>query len=140
MSEAGECSTQKRSCRLGWVQAMGPAAERGGLRHVIGIFDRGCRFFPGAVLLKTSPQCLTASQQTVMRIREREGWKKRKRLPAIAAVSATDLDPVVMLIVRLLAATSVANDRIALANRTSPQNNGGALCSTIRFELVQRGR
>ena len=39
---------------------------------------------------------------------------------------------------RLLAAASVADDRIALTNRASPQDDLGAARSPIRFELVQR--
>jgi hypothetical protein len=44
-----------------------------------------------------------------------------------------------MLIVRLLAAASMANDRIALTNRASPQDDFGAVRRPIRFKLVRRG-
>jgi hypothetical protein len=46
----------------------------------------------------------------------------------------------VILIVRLLAAASVADDRIAFASGTSPQNNLGTARGPIRFELVRWGR
>jgi hypothetical protein len=56
------------------------------------------------------------------------------------AVTATDWDPVVMLIVRLLAASSVTGDRIALTNGTSSQDDVGALFGPIRIELVRGDR
>jgi len=56
------------------------------------------------------------------------------------AVTATDGDPVVMLIVRLLAASSVTGDRIALTNGTSSQDDVGALFGPIRIELVRGDR
>jgi hypothetical protein len=43
-----------------------------------------------------------------------------------------------MRIVRLLAAASVTDDRIALTNRASPQNGLGTACGPIGFELVRR--
>ncbi len=43
-----------------------------------------------------------------------------------------------MLIVRLLAAASVTDDRIAFTNGALPQNNLGTACSPIGFELVRR--
>jgi len=53
-------------------------------------------------------------------------------------VSATGLDAVVMLIVSLLAAVSVTNDRIAFTNGALPQDDVGALCSPIGLELGRR--
>ena len=43
-----------------------------------------------------------------------------------------------MFIMRLLATTSVADDRITFTSGTSPQNNLGATRGPIRFELVRR--
>jgi hypothetical protein len=43
-----------------------------------------------------------------------------------------------MLIVRLLAATTVTDDRIALANRASPQDDLVAVRSPVGFQLVRR--
>ena len=54
------------------------------------------------------------------------------------AATAPDPDPVVMLIVRLLAAASVADDRIAFTNGASPQDDLVAACRPIGFELVRR--
>jgi hypothetical protein len=45
-----------------------------------------------------------------------------------------------MLIVRLLAAASVADDRIVFASGASPQNDLGTARGPIRFELVRWGR
>jgi hypothetical protein len=41
-----------------------------------------------------------------------------------------------MLIVRLLAPPTVANDRIAFTNRASPQHDVLSVASPIGFELV----
>jgi hypothetical protein len=72
------------------------------------------------VLHKASPQCMTARQQTVVRVRERKQREKSEGLPAPGTATATDADPVVLLIVCLLAAASVADDRIAFASGASP--------------------
>jgi hypothetical protein len=45
-----------------------------------------------------------------------------------------------MFIVGLLAAATVADDRIAFTNRASPQHDLVAVSSPVGFELVQRGR
>jgi hypothetical protein len=45
-----------------------------------------------------------------------------------------------MLIVRLLAAVSVADDRIVFASGASPQNDLGTARGPIRFDLVRWGR
>jgi hypothetical protein len=45
-----------------------------------------------------------------------------------------------MFIVRLLAATTVADDGIAFTSRASPQHDVLAVASPVGFELVRRGR
>jgi hypothetical protein len=45
-----------------------------------------------------------------------------------------------MLIVRLLAAATVTDDRITFAKRASPQHDVLAVASPVGFELVRRGR
>jgi hypothetical protein len=45
-----------------------------------------------------------------------------------------------MFIVRLLAPPTVTDDRIAFANRASPQDDFVAVSSPVGFELVRRGR
>jgi hypothetical protein len=138
MSDAGEGLTQKGSRWLGGIQAMGPATERGGIGHLIGVFERRPRLFPAAVLLHAPPAGLTTSQQTVARVRERKPRQECEGFSTTGAATATDANPVVILIVRLLAAASVTDDRIAFTNGASPQNNLGTACSPIGFELVRR--
>jgi hypothetical protein len=46
-----------------------------------------------------------------MRVRERKQWEEGEGLPASGAATATDPNPIVMLIVRLLAAASMADDQ-----------------------------
>ena len=138
MNEAGERLTEKGKSRLGAVQAARPAAERGGIGHPIMIFERRRRLFPGTMLHKAPPQCLTANQQTVMGVRERKQRKKGEGLRAPGAAAAADPDPVVVFIVRLLAAASMADDRIAFTNGAAPQDDFGTARSPIGFELVRR--
>ena len=138
MSDACECLAEKGKSWLGAVQSVGPATERGGIGHPIRIFERRRRLFPGAVFHKAPSQCLTARQQTVVGVRERKQWKKGEGLPATGAATPTNPDPVVMLVVRLLAAAPMADDQIASTNRASSQDDIGAARCPIRFELVWR--
>jgi hypothetical protein len=73
-----------------------------------------------------------------MGVRERKQWKKSEGLPATSAATPTNPDPVVMLVVRLLAAASMADDGIAFASRAPPQDDIGTIRRPIRFELVRR--
>ena len=72
VSHVGERLAEKGKSRLREVQAVGPAAKGGRIGHAIRIFERRRGLFPGAVLHKAPPQCLTARQQAVMRVRERK--------------------------------------------------------------------
>lgn len=140
MSEVGESLVQEGSCQLRHVQAVSPASESGGIGDAIWVFERGRRLFPGAVLLKAPPQGLGASQQAVVGVRKRKRWQEGEGLPATGATTATDPDPIVMFVVRLLVAASMADDRIAFTLGTSPQDDLAAAFSPISLELVQRGR
>ncbi len=60
---------------------------------------------------------MTARQQAVMRVRERKQREESEGLPATRAATATDRNPIMMLVVRLLAAAPVADDRIAFTSR-----------------------
>ena len=83
-------------------------------------------------------QSLTVRQQTVVGVRERRQRKKGEGLPATGAATPTNPDPVVMLVVGLLAAAPMADGQISSTNRTSSQDNIGADRCPIRFELVRR--
>jgi hypothetical protein len=139
VSHAGERLVEKGKCRLGAIHAVGPAAERGRIGHTVRVFERRWCLFPGAVLHEAPPQCLTARQQTEVRVRGRKQRQEGEGSLATGAAAATNVNPIVMLIMRLLAAASVADDRINFTCRTSSQNNLGAARSPIRFELVRRG-
>jgi hypothetical protein len=92
------------------------------------------------MLHKVSPERLSASQQAVVGVGKREQGKQGEGLPTNLAKAASDPNPVVMFIVRLLAAATVTDDGIAFANRASPQHHLLAITSPIGFELVRRGR
>jgi hypothetical protein len=72
-------------------------------------------------------------------VRERNPRQEGEGLPAIVAKAAPDSNPVVMLIVRLLATATMTDDGIAFAKWAAPQDNLLAVVSPIGFELVQRG-
>jgi hypothetical protein len=59
MNEAGERFAEKGKGWLGGVQAVRPATERRGIRHAIRVFECRRRLFPGTMLHKAPPQCLT---------------------------------------------------------------------------------
>ena len=138
VSHAVERLVDKRKGWLGVVQPVSPAAECGGIGHAIRILERRHRLFPGGVLHKAPPQCLTARQQTVVRVRERKQREKSEGLPATGAAAATDANPVVMLIVGLLAAASVADDRITFTNGAAPQDDLVTVSGPIVFDLVRQ--
>jgi len=75
-----------------------------------------------------------------MGVRQRERGKQGEGLSTTLANAAPNPNPVVMFIVRLLAPTTVTDDGIAFANRTSPQQDVLAVASPIGFDLVWRGR
>ena len=83
---------------------------------------------------------LSAALVAVVTIRRRPYRKNGEGLLARRAPAAPHPDPVVLVVVSLLAASSVANDRVAAAERTVPRQlrqtdpgyPGSALSSTIR--------
>ena len=99
------------------VQIPKPAAERGRVGHAIGILHRRCRRFPRTVLDKVAPQRFTAGDQAVMRIRERKPRQEGNRFAARSADTSPDFDPVVVFIMSLFAAATMANDRVQQTNR-----------------------
>ncbi len=138
LSHAGKRLAEKGKGRLGAVQAVGPAAKCGRIGHTVRVFERRCGLFPGAVLYKVPLQCLRARQHTVVRVRERKQREEGEGFLATWTATAMNANPIVMLIMRLLPAASVTDDRINSTHRASPQNNLGAARGPIRFELVRR--
>jgi hypothetical protein len=69
------------------------------------------------VLRKVLPQCLAARKQTEMRVGKREHRKESKGGPAIGAAAAMDPNPVMVLVVSLLAAAAMTDNRISFTNR-----------------------
>ena len=81
MSDAGERLAEKGKGRLGAVQSVGPAAERGRIGHAIRVFERRHRLLPRTMLHKAPPQSLTARQQTVVGVRRESSGRKVKVFP-----------------------------------------------------------
>ena len=117
---------------------LGPATERRRIGRPIGVLERRRRLFPRVVLHKAPPQCLTANPQAVLSVRKRKQRQEGEGLSATVAATAPDLDPIMVLIVRLFAAVSMADDRITFTSGASPQDDFGAARGPIRFKLVRR--
>lgn len=114
---------QKRKRRPGRIQALEPAAQRGGIGHAIGIFDGGRRVFPRTAFHEIAPQRLAAGDKAVVAVGRREGRQEGERLPAAAAKAAPNRNPIVMFVVSLFAAAAMADDRVLEANRASAKND-----------------
>jgi hypothetical protein len=139
VSNASKRLAEKGQHKLRAVHPVRPTTECGRIGYAIRVLKHRRRFFPGAVFYKSAPQRITTRQQAVVRIGERKQWQKSEGLPATGAATATDPNPIMMLIVRLLAAASVADDRLSLTYRTSPQDLVAVLVP-LSFKLVRRRR
>jgi hypothetical protein len=139
VSNASKRLAEKGQHKLRAVHAVRPTTECGRIGYAIRILKHRRRFFPGAVFYKSAPQRITTRQQAVMRIREREQWQESEGLSTHRAATAMDRNPIMMLIVRLLAAASVADDRLPFTCRASPQDLV-AVSGPISFKLVRRRR
>ena len=111
--------TQK--AKWGWrgIQLANPAAEGGRGSHSVGIFQHRSRRFPATPFDKASPQGLTAGEQTVVGVRKRAGRKEGEGRPAELADAPANANPVVVLVMRLFAPSSVADDGILQATRAA---------------------
>src|SRR5215813_1823123 len=69
---------QRRKCGARRIQAAAPAAESGRIREAIRILQGRCGAFPSTMFHKTSPQYLTACDQTVVGVRQGESGGKVK--------------------------------------------------------------
>jgi len=127
----------------GWVrgiQAAKPPAECGGIGHAIGIFDSGCRGFPGTAFQEATLQRLAAGDQAVVSVRRREQGQKGERLPTQVANTAPNSDPIVVFVMSLLVPAAVTDDGILGTNGAAAKDDFGACLGPIGFEVVSRGR
>ena len=86
------------------------------------------------------PQRLAAGDETVMAVRRREGRQEGERLAAAVAEAAANPDPIVVFVMRLLAAAAVADDGVLRTDRAAAQDDLCASLAPIVFEVVLRGR
>ena len=75
-----------------------------------------------------------------MGVRKRKQRQESEGLSAIRAATATDLNPVMILIMRLLAAAAVADNRTLITNGAVRQADLVAVSGPVAFQLVRRGR
>ena len=109
------CASRER--RLREIQTAKPAEEGKSIRDTIGIFDRRRHIFPRTVFGEIALQCLTTRNKAAKRIRQREARRQREYRAAEISDPATNLDPVVVLIVSLFTPPVMPNNRIPRANR-----------------------
>src|SRR4051812_19770871 len=99
-------------------QLPGPTAHRGRVRQSVWFFGSWNRFFPVTYFVQRFPGLLSA-MQAVVRVRRRPGGQNGESLPARPAPSTTNPDPIMLLIVRLLAPSAVTDNRLTAAYRTT---------------------
>ncbi len=138
MSDVGDDLATKGRLWLGEIGTARPAANRGRIRQTIGIPKLRQRLLPRTLLCDALSQCLTAGQQAVLSVRKREQRKESERLTAPSAAAPSNPDPIVMLVVRLLAATPVVNDRIPFADRASAYDDLVRTFRPLGGKLIQR--
>lgn len=115
---------------------MKPAAECGGVWHTIGVFQSGSGIFPAAVFDKIAPQRLTASNQAVMCVRQREHGQEGDRDPAATALAASNCNPVMVFVVSLFSSQTMAHDRILQANWAKTNDSIGVMIGPIGWRLA----
>src|SRR5260370_36569903 len=107
-----EHGAQKGKGRPRRIQLVEPAAQGGGVGDAIGIFERRRGIFPRAPLHKAPPQRLAARYQTVVGVRQGGSGQKAKDYTAQRTETAAVADPIVTLIMGLLASPAMTDDRI----------------------------
>jgi hypothetical protein len=127
---------QTRKRRLRRVQATEPSAQRRGIGHAIGIFDRRRRGFPTTALYEIAAQRLAACDQAVMAVGRREWRQEGKRLSASVAETAANPDPIMVFIMSLFASATVADDGILPTNRAPAQDDFRARFGPFDFEIA----
>ncbi len=131
--------SQTRKRRLRRVQPTEPSAQRGGIGHAIGIFDRRRRGFPTTALYEIAAQRQAPCDQAVMAVGRREWRQEGKRLSASVADTAANPDPIMVFIMSLFASATVTDDGILLTNRAPAQNDTRTRLGPIGFEVALGG-
>jgi hypothetical protein len=138
MSNPGYRLVEKGNSRLGVVQANRPAPDSGGIGQAIGVFKLRHCLFARTLFHYALEKCLAASEQAVVRVRERKHRQEGKGRLALGAAATTNLDPVVILVMSLLATAPVAVDRIAVTNRTMAYDSRVAVFGPVGGKFRQR--
>src|SRR5437667_9781205 len=74
-----------------------------------------------------------------MSVCQRENRQEGKGLATSVTEAASDANPIVMFIVRLLAAATMPDYRLAFTNRALTQNDVGASCGPVGSQVVLVG-
>ena len=101
-------------------QSSGPSAHSGRVRQPVWLFSVGNRFFPVACFVQQFPGLLSATK-TVVSVRRRPYRQNREGLPTRPTPPAANPDPIMLLVVRLLAPSAMTDDGLVAAHRALPR-------------------
>jgi hypothetical protein len=104
------------------VQTTEPTAESGRVGDAIWIFEGRCCAFQGPVLQEIPSQGLATGDQAVMGIRQGEHGKAGEGQMAGPTHASANLDPIVSLVMSLLAPPAVRSNGIAQTSRTTARD------------------
>jgi hypothetical protein len=94
------------------IQVVEPAPQGGGVGNAIRVFERRRGIFPRAPLHKAPAQRLAAGDQTIVCVRQGESGQEAKDYTAQRTETAPVADPIVTLIMGLLASPAMTDDRM----------------------------
>ena len=94
------------------IQLVEPAAQGGGVGDAIRVFERRRGIFPRAPLHKAPTQRLASGDQTVVGVWQGESGQEAKDYTAQRTETAAVADPIVTLIMGLLAPPAMTDDRM----------------------------
>ena len=133
-----DCASQEREGRPRGIQNLKPAAESARICYAIGIFHRRRRCFPTTALDKVAPQRLTAGDQAVMAVRQREHGQEGNRRATTIADAAPDFDPVMVFVMSLFLSTTMTHHGILQTTRAATHDRFCASLCPIGLQLALR--
>src|SRR5260370_292219 len=102
------------------------------------IFHRRRGRFPATALDKIAPQRLTAGDQAVMAVRQREHGQEGNRRATNIADAAPDGDPVMVFVMSLFLSMAMAHHGILQTNRAATNDRFCASLCPIGLQLALR--
>lgn len=133
-------AAQERKRRPRGIQSSKPSPQSGWISNAIRIFHFGRGGFPCVTFQKIPSQRLTAGDEAVVAVRQRERRQEGEGFRAQIAAAPADLNPVVIFVVGLFPPAPMADDRFAQTHRTQAKNRSSATLCPVGFEVALGGR